>query len=364
MFTLRITLYIESLMVPTLLTDSDHAIPPVNLIMTNFSDWRRRADHWFSPSFYSLSKYKMCVRVDANREEKGKRSYVSIYVHLMAGRYDDTLSWPFRGEVKLQIRNRCDNSDHIDFTIQFYNPRESSCNQIKNGIVTRTGIAATIGEGIDKLIPHEILLYNSVKETEYLRDDSLVICVKEVVPSAVSLPTSMPIQPASPTPVDREFIIHNFTTQETKLTSKPFYSHKNGYKFLLVVYPNGNDGYEGRSVSIYCHLMNDENDKNLQFPFRGKLTLQIVNHISKEDKNHCELPIVIDEQTDPDGKIGGRVKTLSLDNLIAGRSYNGYGLPNFIRKEFLSFNKIRNTQYISDNDELVIRVTNIDVYSK
>ena len=110
--------------------------------------------------------------------------------------------------------------------------------------------------------------------------------------------------------------------------------------------------------------MNDENDKNLQFPFRGKLTLQIVNHISKEDKNHCELPIVIDEQTDPDGKICGRVKTLSLDNLIAGRSYNGYGLPNFIRKEFLSFNKIRNTQYISDNDELVITVTNIDVYSK
>ena len=80
--------------------------------------------------------------------------------------------------------------------------------------------------------------------------------------------------------------------------------------------------------------------------------------------NHCELPIVIHEQTNPDGKIGGHVKTLSLDNLIAGGSYNGYGLPNFIQKEFLTFNKIRNTQYISDNDELVIRVTNIDVYSK
>ena len=76
--------------------------------------------------------------VDANREGKGKGSYVSL--HLMVGRYDSSLSWPFRGEVKLQIRNSCDNSDHIDFTIQCYNPFVRAL-----VMKIRAGIPATIG---------------------------------------------------------------------------------------------------------------------------------------------------------------------------------------------------------------------------
>jgi hypothetical protein len=31
------------------------------------------------------------------------RTFVSLYVHFMKGEYDDTLRWPFHGELKLSV---------------------------------------------------------------------------------------------------------------------------------------------------------------------------------------------------------------------------------------------------------------------
>ena len=82
----------------------------------------------FQASNHSLNT--KCVLELMPIEKRKEKDHMSpFYVHLMVGRYGNTISWPFRGKVKLQICNRCDNSDYIDFTIQFYNPaRESSCN--------------------------------------------------------------------------------------------------------------------------------------------------------------------------------------------------------------------------------------------
>ena len=106
--------------------------------------------------------------------------------------------------------------------------------------------------------------------------------------------------------------------------------------------------------------MKGENDSGLPFPFRGRLVIQIINCI--EDKHHAQIPIDINDTTDPNGKTGARVKTLSLDNLINGRSYNGLGFPNFLHHEYLGFNEDSNTQYVNNDDELKIRVEKVDFY--
>ena len=59
--------------------------------------------------------------------------------------------------------------------------------------------------------------------------------------------------------------------------SPSFYSHPNGYKMCLKVSPLGNH----LSVSVY--LMQGKYDSNLKWPFRGDITLQLVNQESGEN---------------------------------------------------------------------------------
>lgn len=50
-----------------------------------------------SPSFYSSSTgYRMCLRLNLNGVDSSIDKYISVFVHLVQGEYDDALSWPFR----------------------------------------------------------------------------------------------------------------------------------------------------------------------------------------------------------------------------------------------------------------------------
>ena len=358
--------------IPVLLFDSEVHYPPVDVLMTNFSDWKKRRDHWFSPSFYTHHEgYKMCVKVHAYGQENGRGTHVSLYVHLMSGNHDDKLPWPFRGEVKLQLLNRRKNNNHKEYVVPFDEScEEESCQKVLNGLTSKSGISARVGEGSPQFIKHEDLAYNPDRGTEYLHDDSLLIRVSDVTrPMEATISKFTDHSPSeiqeSSSPVVAEFTMQQFSRLKAgngEWKSEPFFSHEGGYKFILVAYANGKGSYKGRSVSIYAHLVKGENDSQLSFPFRGRLVVQIINCI--EDKHHAQIPIDINDTTDPNGKTGARVKTLSLDNLINGRSYNGLGFPNFLRHDYLGFNEDSNTQYVNNDDELMIRVEKVDVYSR
>ena len=279
-----------------------------------------------------------------------------------------TTNLPFRGEVKLQLLNRRKNNNHKEYVVPFDEScDEESCQRVTNGLTSKSGISARVGEGSPQFIKHEDLAYNPDRGIEYLHDDSLLIRVSEVIrPMETTISkftdhSRSEIQ-ESATPVVAEFTMQQFSRLKGEWKSEPFFSHEGGYKFILVVYANGKGSYKGRSVSIYAHLVKGENDSQLRFPFRGRLVIQIINCI--EDKHHAQIPIDINDTTDPNGKTGARVKTLSLDNLINGRSYNGLGFPNFLRHEYLGFNEDSNTQYVNNDDELKIRVEKVDVYSR
>jgi len=51
-----------------------------------------------------------------------------------------------------------------------------------------------------------------------------------------------------------------------------------GYKMCMVVWPNGKYHGMGTHISTYFHMMRGDNDSRLRWPFRGRMTFQIVNH--------------------------------------------------------------------------------------
>ena len=50
----------------------------------------------------------MCLKVYANGHRKGKGKYVSVFVYMMQGQFDDELEWPFRGNITVKLLNQQD----------------------------------------------------------------------------------------------------------------------------------------------------------------------------------------------------------------------------------------------------------------
>ena len=69
--------------------------------------------------------------------------------------------------------------------------------------------------------------------------------------------------------------------------SRPFYTVMGGYKMCLSVYANGDGAGKGTHVSVFTRLMHGEFDSHLRWPFRGTVTVQLVNQW--KDKKHITV---------------------------------------------------------------------------
>ena len=350
---------------PLLFLNTGIQCPPFTIMMSNFNNWKEEKDHWFGPAFYSHpGGYKLCLKVRASGQEEGEGTHVSVYAHIMSGENDQKLQWPFRGKVKLQLLNQRADSNHIDGEIDFSNlGKEDAGARVTGGLRVPSGTAAILGKGVVQLVKHKDLNYSPDRGTEYLREDALLICVKEVVvDTQAPITATIGVENALTFTNVAKFELDDFSKQKAKsgIWQKRFYTHTEGYQFMLEVHANGKRPFKGRSISVFTHLMKGNHDDHLKFPYRGIITVRLVNQ--REDKNHVEYRIKYNEETDPKGKKGGRITTWSPDNLFAGRSYNGWGCPNFVRHEFLSYDADRNTQYLTDN-KLEIKISHVDIFS-
>ena len=77
-------------------------------------------------------------------------------------------------------------------------------------------------------------------------------------------------------PVDlvmTDFNTHRFS--EDQWFSEPFYTHPGGYKMCLSVFANGVGKGKDTDVSVFANLMRGEYDDDLDWPFRGKVVVQL-----------------------------------------------------------------------------------------
>ena len=129
----------------------------------------------YLPSFDTHSHgYQMCIRVDTNGSGPGKGTHVSIYTCLMRGPYDEHLKWPFRGEITIQIVNQAGDHSHVEET-NCYNDEtpDSSAGRVTNN-------KGSCGWGFHQFLAHTHLEYNAAKQTQYLKDNIIIVRVVRV----------------------------------------------------------------------------------------------------------------------------------------------------------------------------------------
>ena len=134
--------------------------------------------------------------------------------------------------------------------------------------------------------------------------------------------------------------------------SPPFYTGPGGYKMCITVSAHGIGRGAGTHVTMLIHLMRGEYDSRLVWPFRGGITIQLVNHYNEKD--HCELIVPFNDAAVASGNVSDRVTS-------GERAAKGWGNSKFISHTAVE-SSTETRRYII-NDCLTWRVTKITVHS-
>ena len=139
--------------------------------MDNFAQHKEDDDTWYSTPFYSGPQgYKMRLQVDANGDGSGAGTHVSVYVQIIQGEYDDTLTWPYTKTVDFEIINWKDARHHVQRTVDF-SRGSGRCNN------KPTEEEGNKGWGQSKALPHNQL---RGEDNQYINDDTLYIKVSNI----------------------------------------------------------------------------------------------------------------------------------------------------------------------------------------
>ena len=108
-------------------------------------------------SFYSHPKgYHMTLRVYANGYGNSEGTHVTVSAPILKGKYDGMLQWPFSGKITFTLLNQLEDKSHLARTL-----------------TTHNGRAGGPAWGYLCFIPHSGLAHDPVKNTQYLKDDTL-----------------------------------------------------------------------------------------------------------------------------------------------------------------------------------------------
>lgn len=138
----------------TLRNQIDYPTFPVHLRLANFTKLRETTGRWLSVPFYACThkpgySYLMRLVVYPNGTGSGNGTHVSVYLHMMKGKHDRNLTWPFEHMVKV-VLNIVDDNQQVSMTFLFSS--ESGF-----GARVSKGIMAFEGPGYYKFINHSML---------------------------------------------------------------------------------------------------------------------------------------------------------------------------------------------------------------
>ena len=137
----------------------------------------------------------------------------------------------------------------------------------------------------------------------------------------------------------------NFSQQKKDWYSPPFHTGPGGYRMCLRVCTVGKGSGLGSHVSAFVHLMRSENDSKLKWPLSAVVTVQIVNF--RENKNHVEMKARLSALSESQTGVQNR-----------DRSERGVGVHEFIKRDNLRLDVMKNTEYLR-NDCISFRILNV-----
>ncbi len=120
-------------------SETFHIVEITEIQQLRAVDANRVAPAFFSSAIYTDSyEHKLGVRMYLNGVGDGSGRYVSLFVHMMQGEYDDILRWPFTGTVTLSIMDRSD-TRHNDISQIVQATPNSSAFQRPREAISRRG---------------------------------------------------------------------------------------------------------------------------------------------------------------------------------------------------------------------------------
>ena len=120
----------------------------------------------------------MCLRVDANGNGDSKGTHVSVFLNMMRGEFDDHLSWPFRGEVRVQLLNQSRDGGHVEKALLQSSDFSYPGFTMNKRVVGRE-ISAR-GRGYPQFIAHSKLDYNAATNCQYLMNNCLKFGIPKI----------------------------------------------------------------------------------------------------------------------------------------------------------------------------------------
>ena len=128
--------------------------------LLGYAEKKAANQRFTSPSSYTISNgYHMAVLVDVNGTGSGAGSHVSAFLTILQGNYDAGLKWPFTGRVTFTLLNQLEDKNHYTRTLSI---------TAENNLC-----AGSLGWGYPSFVPHSALPYDCLKNTQYLKDDTL-----------------------------------------------------------------------------------------------------------------------------------------------------------------------------------------------
>ncbi len=154
---------------------------PVVIKMENFSELRVRREPWYSAAFYtSTFGYKMSLCVYASGICSGQGTHLSVYVHLMAGEFDDRLTWPIREALTVELQNQLSDTRHFSIDCNF---TQNSPHTVTRRVTSPTASIARKGSGsptfilLSELGLRQCGTPQRPRDCQYLKGDCLYFSV-------------------------------------------------------------------------------------------------------------------------------------------------------------------------------------------
>ena len=316
--------------------------PPVTFTMTDFAQHKRNKDTWYSPPFYTHPHgYKMCLKVIC------KEDIFFVSASLMRGKFDDHLQWPFQKHVYIRLLNQFTDKNHICIVANF-----SYGHSYWNiGMCVTEGERQLKGRGEDR--PYTALDCHEDCTKAYIKDNTIQLQVSEVVDAVLVSRLERQIlntfdQISLRTP-PCQFVMTDFVQHKEcgRMWQSPsFYTHREGYRMCLQMAVNGLSGGYDTHISVFNYVVRGEFDTRLMWPFRGTVTIQIVNQL-KDEGHHTRTISYTD--TTPE---------TSAAQVTDGERAFGWGWTKFLLHTELGLSVANNCQYLMD-DCLFFRIVSI-----
>ena len=242
---------------------------------------------------------------------------------------------------------------HMSLQAASYNKLLASHNELQASHATLQTSHTVLHDKVNKMESENDILKKKLETTQRENhqaatrmedmEQQLALLQEPTEDEAVANPASKVKSHALPPSGYFEFMMENFEQHKVtndKWYSVPFYSYPQGYKFCLRVDANGSGNDKGTHISVYLYLLKGEFDDHLKWPFRGEITVQLVDQ-EGEEKHYCYTIPYANKTSD---EHAGRV--------TEGDRRKGWGRSNFISVDKLKANYLK-------NDTLCFRITKI-----